>query len=612
MAKLTLDGSVLLWEMVQRNLPAIRVQYDLTFIHRLDGVRMIVWCDARKSYNATQSQWAHLTDDASWSERHSGNSSHYTFTHEETYDARNRVFSVATASQTTRVEIIPEAGPDVVTPEQIAELTKIGNEMVKDFLAATFLEAKPGEDVQFAEDPDLKTELATQNGKEYGHHGINFYRLKEWNESMNANLDYQFRTKAVIEGHFAPQDNLSNLLAGQRASDFLTQIDLDPAWYKYLDVHVLCTADFDNDPVDLVTAKLSYRARGPQGDVDTSKQMVFRKDSAPGRFATYLASPSQRSYDYTYEVHYKGTNQTYSATGRHDGDVLVLDADRLGILRVEVQMGLVNWDAIRQVLVSLSYGSGSDRRECDLTLDKEHDKATWTEVIGRDVDQPYTYRVTFVDKTSQRLPLDPETSTARTLVVNQPLGEDMEVVIAPAGVFGDLLSQVVVAVRYDDRANGYLVDDTFTFTKSESKIWKVPLRDKRLRRYDYQVTVFYTDGVTREDAWRSTDKAILAVGDPFGYRVQVSPYLLKNPPGAWQFGTIHLSFADPQEGIRAEKDLEITDFSKPLFWRFRTGSPDRHTYRYQLTLFKADGTEVKLPEKEESREVLVLIPPPPA
>ena len=78
------------------------------------------------------------------------------------------------------------------------------------------------------------------------------------------------------------------------------------------------------------------------------------------------------------------------------------------------------------------------------------------------------------------------------------------------------------------------------------------------------------------------------------------------------FGTIHLVFHDPQAAIRAEKTFEITDFSKALYWRFRLGSPDRHTYKYQLTLFKDDGTEVKLPESEASQEVLVLKPPAPS
>lgn len=610
MAKLTLDGSVLLMEMVERKLAAIRVGYDLTFNHRLDAVRMSVWCHAQKAYKSIQEQFASLKDNASWSEKHSGNSSYYTFSHDESNSGRNLVNKVATASESSGVDIIPEAGADVLPPEQIAELQKIGYDMIKDFLAATFLTWQPGAGDVAKEEPELSTQLATQNGKEYGHHGIEYYHLKEWNESMSADLAFNLRQKAVVKGFLGPQDNLANLLGNQSPDDFITKIDLDADWFKYLDVQVICTADFDQDPIDLITATLSYKARGPQGDVNEMKSFSFKKDTPTGRFATFLAGPDLRLYDYEYEVHYKGSSATWKGTGRHDGDVLVLDTDRLGVLRVNVQVGLVDWEQIRQVHVKLSYGAGSDRKETEFTLDKEKQTQTWVEAIGKPVDAPYTCEVSWVDKNNQRLADAPITSRSPQLVLNQPLGEAMEVVVSPAGTFGELLSQVVVALRYKDGAHDYLVDDVFTFAKSEPKIWKVPLRDKNVRNYEYRVTVFYTDGVTREDEWRPTDKAILAVGDPFGYRVQISPYLLKNPAGQWAFAVVRLRFEDAQEGIRAQKDLEITDFAKPLFWRFRTGAPDRHTYRYEVSLFKSDGTEVKIPEKEETKEVLVLVPPP--
>jgi hypothetical protein len=205
-----------------------------------------------------------------------------------------------------------------------------------------------------------------------------------------------------------------------------------------------------------------------------------------------------------------------------------------------------------------------------------------------------------------------ETSRSRMLVINQPIQEDLEVALVPAGSFGSdgLISQVVVAVRYTDAAHNYVVDDVVTLAKAgETKLWKAPLIDKSLRTYEYRTTVFYADGVTREDGWQKTDKTVLAVGDPFGFRLQILPYLLKNPPGVFQFGTLHLTFEDSATNIRAEKDLEISDFTKPLFWRFRLGAPERHTYSYQFSLFKTDGTEVKVPETRESKEVLVLVPP---
>jgi hypothetical protein len=143
---------------------------------------------------------------------------------------------------------------------------------------------------------------------------------------------------------------------------------------------------------------------------------------------------------------------------------------------------------------------------------------------------------------------------------------------------------------------------------ADTKTWVVPLADKTLRTYEYRVTVFYSDGVTREDDWVSTDKPILPIGDPFGFRVQITPNLLKIS-GKYAFATIHLSFDDDEASIHAEKDLQIDDFAVNQFWRFRLGAPDRHTYRHQLTLFTTDGQEIKMPEEEASSEVLVLKPP---
>jgi hypothetical protein len=388
---------------------------------------------------------------------------------------------------------------------------------------------------------------------------------------------------------------------------------LDADWYQYLDVQMVCTANFDEDPIDLVQAHLSYNATGSQGRIDNSKDFVFRKDSAVQRFSTYLASPDKKNYDYEYTVFYKGGTDKLIVAGKSNESVLTLDTDRLGVLRVESEAGLVDWERIRTVIVKMGYGSGLTRKETEFTLTQAQPKQLWVEVIAREVTEPYSFQLTFIDKENRRIEVPEQISRSKRLLVNQPLQEDLEVAIVPAGEFGaeGLISKVVVAFRYRDDPNNYNQDDIFILESSkDSKLWKVPLVNPDLRTYEYQTTVFYSDGVTRTEDWRETDAKVLPVGDPYGFRLQISPYLLKKSPFA--FGTIHLVFHDPQAAIRAEKTFEITDFSKPMYWRFRLGSPDRHTYKYQLTLFKDDGTDVKLPESEASQEVLVLKPPAPA
>ena len=390
---------------------------------------------------------------------------------------------------------------------------------------------------------------------------------------------------------------------------FRTMIDINPDFYKFLAVEVICTGDFEAEPVDLVRGEIRYRA----GTINAVKDLVFsRTDPAPKEFATYLAGPDQKEYDYSYEVFYRGSSQTLKRTGRSDGDVLVLDTDALGILHVDLQVGVVDFDRIASVLVHLWQGSGANRKEADFSLNAGKQSATWIEVTPTGGSEPYHYQCTFIDKQGQRIEGPEEVSSARTLVVEQPISSSLEVAVIPAGSFGadGLISRVVVALRYVDQGNGdYTVDDILTLTSdTDSKIWTVPLVDPTHRSYEYRVTVFYSDGVTREDTWQTTDKTILPVGDPFGMRVQILPYRLKLS-GLYEFGTLHLSFKDAAANIRAEKDLQITDFSQPLFWRFRLGAPDRHTYSYQLSLFTRDGQQIDLPESDASREVLTLAPP---
>jgi hypothetical protein len=604
MAKLTQDGVVLLWDMLEKNLAAVRIGYDLTVEHRLNAVTMVVWCSASKTYDAVREVWHSMKDDARFSTRVSGNNRSMSFSHDTSDRASDKLLAAAAAHQYSKVMIDSQTH---IPDEQMLQLQKAGNDMISQYLASTILDYKPGADVKFKDAPDLKTELPDYEGKKYGHDGIEYYDMKSVKESMVADLNSQLTTKAVLECHLTPQDNLSNILQGQKAADYRAQIDINAAWFQYLDVQVVCTANFEEDPIDLVEAHLSYQGRGREGDINKKQDYIFKKDTPPGRFSTYLAAPDQRSYDYEYTVYYKGTNEKMTAKGRTDDTVRVLDAQRMGVLRVLVEVGLIDWNQVKTAIVKMSYGSGSNLKETEFTLSQQQPKQIWNEVIAREVNEPYRYTVTFVDQENRNINLPEETSTTKHLLINQPLQQSLSVAVIPAGEFGSdgLISRIAVALRYRDQANNYNVDTIVMLDDGKkSQIWKFPLMDPKLRSYEYQTTVFYSDGVTRADEWRETDSEVLAVGDPYGFRVQITPRLLMKSP--YSFGTIHLSFNDGEAGIHAEKTMEVSDFAKPLFWRFRLGSPSQHTYKYQLTLYKEDGTEKKLPETEADQDVLVL------
>src|SRR5262249_55874635 len=151
-------------------------------------------------------------------------------------NARNRIYTAASGSDISGVSITPEGGADVIKPDEVNQLTQQGNEMIKDFLAGTFLDYKPGADYTPPEqEPELKTELAQHDGKKYGHDGIDRYNLKTWDESMSATFRFNLTEKSVVDSIMTVDDNLSNLLAGHSAKEFRTQVDIDASFYKYLD-----------------------------------------------------------------------------------------------------------------------------------------------------------------------------------------------------------------------------------------------------------------------------------------------------------------------------------------------------------------------------------------
>jgi hypothetical protein len=428
---------------------------------------------------------------------------------------------------------------------------------------------------------------------------------------MSATFHYHLSEQTVLPFKLAPNDNMSNLLNGQNVNEYRTQISLDPAFYKFLDVMVVSTADFDNDPINIVKAHLSYSQQGPQGPINQINDFLFQKGAAPQqRFSTYIAGVDKQTYNYEYQIYYKGSTDKYSVSGQSNETILVLNADQLGILKVDVQLGIIDWDRIRQVVVNMSYGSGANQKATEFTLDPTHQSRRWTEVIGIPVTEPYTWSATFVDKGNQRIQIPPAQQRG-ALVINQPIGEALDVTLVAVGTFGGqgLIQQVGVAVKYDDPANNYHQNATFMLTKEgDVKEWNIALVNANLRSYQYQVTVFYSGGIQRVDDWRTSVSTILPVGDLFGFKVTVLPYLLKGTP--WTFGKIKLWFDDSQGPIHAEDTLQVIDYATPLTWRFRLGAADRHTYHYRLTLFQADSTSYDSPETPAGEEILVLRPPP--
>ena len=615
-AKLTMDGAALLYDMVQKNLAAIWVGYQLSFTSRLDGVQMICHADTLKLYNAMQTQWQSMSEQGSYSDTYSGGDETHTYDHQQSRSAANVVQKFAMDTETAWVKVIPTAGPDTIKPDTITQLTTTGWNMITQFLTQTLLQSTNPADFTTKDDPTVQTQLADGGGgRKYGGDDASSYSLRQVDETTLGDFNATFDEKATVSSSANPTDTLANILHGQDPKQFCTQIDLDPQFFHYADVQISCTTDFTKEPVDAIKIHMEYHGTAPTGPIDEVKDFLFTKaDPAPKTFSTYIAAPDQDSYTYSVEVDYSGSTKTYSFAGKSNETELVLDTDTLGILSVGLQIGLVDWSRYKAAEVAMSYGDGSQGVNQTFTFTSQKQADSWVAVIGTQSVGDYSYTTIWVDNNDQQIKVPAATSNNRRLVIDQPLQQAMSILVVPAGTFGGngQLSRIVTALQYQDTANHYEQSTTVTFTSAQdSQTWSVPLMNTALRTYQYQVNTFYSDGVTRLDpTWQPSSQTILVVGDPFGYQVKFLPIRLGSPPGKWQLATLHVEFSDPAGNIDVVQDFSIQDFAAPILWGFRLASKDRHSYKYQLTLYSPDSSQAPVvqPTMTDDKEVVVLEP----
>ena len=71
---------------------------------------------------------------------------------------------------------------------------------------------------------------------------------------------------------------------------------------------------------------------------------------------------------------------------------------------------------------------------------------------------------------------------------------------------------------------------------------------------------------------------------------------------------LELEYRDEVEDIHERASFVLRDPAVEPRWKLSVGAPDRHTYRYQLTLIRPDGSRTVLPWRESDDGILVLRP----
>lgn len=592
MVKLTQAGGALMSQISKLNTLPINVRYELPFEHRLLGVSMRVWCNMSSSYTLIQEV---LHESEEYDDGYLGMS--------ENHVQRDKITGVTETmvrSKTAGVTVIPATS--LVDNETLMSLEKFGFDLLNKEMEKA-LQASP---------PPAEMDRTY---------------IESFISNYSNNFNFSLDRRMVLVRNVYPSANISNIFTPDNFDELVSFIDLRIGFFAFLKVPIRVNADFEKLPLDSVTVTVLYERQriGGGGREERVDSFNFTNGSSVQTFLAYANSLVDVAYAWKAEVHYKGSAQAYKFDYKRGvkDDFLVVDVGALGMIAVDLGMGLVDLEKFPRAKVSVRYQSAALGRtlEQEFLLDKDASTARWTEIIHEEPTRGYEYKVDWLKKGGDILPGKWTRSSASKLRFDAPVPDQLEVVVICTGNFKDgpdAIAHVGVRFLYEDPGNQYTQDGQLTFTdEKQNQSWLVDLRNAQVRDYKYKYTIIYKDGVIREvpedGSWIKGEPGYITVGENYKIEVDIVPTLLKYPDHA-KVVQVDLTYDDPTHAVHDTGTFVFSEGptqNAPKTWRVRGVPAGPKVYSYRIKYFNTSGVITETPPVTQETEVIVVSPAPP-
>ncbi|MCA9652499.1 MAG: hypothetical protein H6712_23245 [Myxococcales bacterium] len=581
MAKLTQSGAALMSQLDRLRTLPINVEYILEFEHRLVGVKMRVWCNMTSAYTLSRELISYTEKEERYADS-------------DLYHTRTRIKAVReefTRNKVCGVEVEPLSSE--VDSDTLLAMEKFGFDMLEREMGK-MIEARPT-DNNLLEDTWLEDYVSSATN------------------NFNFTLD---RKMVLVRDHIASA-NIQNVLR-EVPDEMITFVDLRTDFFSFLKVPVRVNANFKDLPIDSVTVHLQYQRQrvGGGGTEEINESFNFTDGATIQTFLTFANRLSDVKYQYWAEVHYSDSPETFRFSGGTTSQTfLVVDVADLGLLHVDLGLGLVNLKQFPRAKVSLQYHSEELGRtlESEIILSEAKQTASWTEVI-RETPGEFRYKVDWLRADDDILEGEWRTTKAERLRFDAPTEDTMEVTVVPSGDFKTDVSHVLATLRYVDNTdadNPYVVENPFDFTDSKQVLsWTVPLRNSEVRDFSYRYSIVFKDGVVENvppdpTQWLPGEAGFVVVGIKYDVEVDIHPFLMTYPDHA-KVVKVDLGIGDETDSFVFNKDNNTS-----VTWRVRTGS-GRKPYWMQVTAYSSTGQAIVGPKLDNQTSESVVLQPIPA
>lgn len=349
------------------------------------------------------------------------------------------------------------------------------------------------------------------------------FKLRYGVQVEDREVSFEYDRAEAVQLTYAPQGFISLLAGDLTGPPHILDIDLADEFFKKITVTLVGLPDFAAIGLTSIAVTIRYGRPEDDGGVLTFDRLVSAPAPAPEPITFFVNRTIDTRYAYRVEYHFaaesgwQADDIVYVREGTDDAHTLNLDPHRfLGFLTVDVTANDIDADAVAETQVELHHQDpGGAVLQTTRRVRPGDPPVTW-KVRTTDPDRlDYTYRLVHTMTDGSVVPVDPVTTSATRLLVNDPYPSQLDIDLVPAWADGTLRT-VLVDLRYSIPDNGYHREKRIEIDgaqKSTQHTW-FATPDSRRREFSYRLTYLRADGSTTQTPYQTTTDTLVTIGPP--------------------------------------------------------------------------------------------------
>lgn len=425
-----------------------------------------------------------------------------------------------------------------------------------------------------------------------------------------ADVRVEYKAAKVVEmpaNPNAPLPAFKSIKVGgkeQKWEDYAITVDGDDPFFQQFAANFLVNADFADLPIASVIVQVSYKGATGTGRSET---YTFKKPEDQERFEAFLDG-GNGEFEYSYTVNYKGESNVYKSPALKSKSDVSINVGDLGIWKVDIDVGDVNFEQVQQVQLKLSYVDGDVNVQKQFTITDQARQHQVREVIFKPRAKEWTYEAKYFLKGGREIVVTPVKENGEQLYVNDPFSATRNISVRTKGDFDKVIDTLFLDFVYVDDANNYRQEKSFAFSAAGKRFddWSFPVISDKIGTLTYTGNIVYKDGRTPTAIPEKTvtTNTVLEGEDVLKLHVELIPDLLDW--SAMKLVTVTLSYEDQANGIDETDTFTLRKDAATQAWDVDIKDRAKKSYKVAPKFFMMDGSKKEPTPFDATDEVLVL------